>query len=160
MLTNLILTIMKKTILKIFAAIAVAVTFCSCEGPMGPQGPKGDQGEGMNWEVLTLNCPKTAWSYVKDGGYFTAHFNVDALTKFICEEGSTTCYIVYSDGVQAVLPSTRYYSQKNSDDTYYYWSSTTDYEFYAGGVDVYYTASDFYDGDNPGDMTFRLVLQW
>lgn len=154
---------MKKRILKIIAAAAIALAACSCRGPMGPRGPKGDDGEGMNWEVLSMDCPANAWEKINNADgtyYYTAHFRVDALTELICNEGNVSCFVVYSDGVQANLPSIRFFSGSDEAGSFT-WQTSTDFEFSPGNVDVYYTTSDFfYQPDEPGVKSFRLVLQW
>ena len=153
-------TEMKKVFIMLLSCVFAAGVFCSCQGPMGPVGPKGDQGEGMNWEVLTVSCPANSWKLSEDKTYFHASVNVPQLTKTICDEGMVQCYVIYSDGTQALLPTIRFNGESGNDGDIY-WQRLIDYEFSEGVLDLFYTNSDFYyETGEPDDLRFRLVLQW
>ena len=144
---------MKKIFARLLLAISLVAATCSCQGPMGPMGP---QDEGMNWEVLNVDVPAGSWRKSDDGSFFFANVKVPQLTKMVCEEGMVQCYIKYSDGQQALLPTVRYESDGKD-----LWQRLIDYEFSVGNLDLYYTTNDFaYDPSEPGHLTFRLVLQW
>ena len=146
---------MKKALL----LFAVALFIVSCRGPVGPVGPEGPQGYGTNWKIINLVANKTDWKAVldKDGlnRYYTCHFQMSEINSFVYTDGSVTTYLV-DNGVQLPLPSVRHYENSAGK----LWTQTTDYDYSVGGLNLYFTNSDFAPIPPSVDMTFRVVLMW
>lgn len=146
----------------------------SCQGPQGVPGRDGKDGkDGMvNFKIIELEVPQQMWGYTNwnDNNCFLAQFNVPELTKYIYDNGIVKVYREYETGTanasQIELPYVRMKEiifDWEAQDRYFY-TEMVDYEFTAGSLTVYYTASDFdYEYDQkfvPDGMRFRLVLMW
>ena len=111
------------------------------------------------WQIVDIDIPASSWcAYSSDGmeAYYQADVNIPELTKTVFDDGFVLCYLV-EDGVQMQLPYTRHYENLEGDR----WTATLDYDYFVGGMRVYYTTNDFYyTADQPGYMRLRLVMQW
>ena len=61
------------------------------------------------------------------------------------------------NGTWRQIPLTFYYSQIGEDGVEYFYSSSLETSFYEGGVSVFWTENDFYDGYRPDTREFRIV---
>lgn len=152
---------MKKIVL-LFSLFAL--TFVSCEGPMGPPGEPGD---GMYWFVETYTIKANQWELV--GGknqlnsYFRAEILVPELTDRIYEDGNVFCYMFQNiDGteVQTLLPFTLPVGEDLGGGKENLWTETFACDFAPGSIMFYVNYSDFITSENPGTITFRVVLNY
>lgn len=139
---------------KIYLFIAIAFIFSSCQGPVGPQGP---QGMGTNWKIINLTASASDWIEKKDNAglnrYYTVHFAMTEITSFVYTDGTVLGYFV-DNGTQQSLPYVRHYQDATN-----FWTTTVDFDYAVGGVNVYVTSSDF-AAIPPSAMNFRIVLMW
>lgn len=111
------------------------------------------------WKIVDVDVPARSWQAFTDGEglnlFYVATVDVPELTDVICKDGMVSCYLVDGD-VQIVLPYIRHY--QNADG--FFWTTTNDYEFSVGKLDLYITNSDFADDPPVGNRRYRLVLVW
>lgn len=154
-----------KTLIKIFAALAVLASFAACRGeegpmgPMGPRGPKGEDGAGTNWEVIEYEIPADEWVYNQemgdlDHGYWAYVGACPEITEEIYKIGIVTATVMAPD-FQAPLPYTRFYYNENKE----LWTQNIDFEYAPGVVKFFVTNNDFFVED-PLDYKFRVAMIW
>ena len=131
----------------------VMMVSCVKEGPMGPQGPQGPAGN-ANVASSTLLVRSNDWYW--DETSWRVDFNYPAVTNDIYNSGVVLVFME-TEGTWRQIPMTFYYSQQNDDGSVSYYSSSLETSFYQGGVSVFWTENDFYDGYRPSDHNFRLV---
>lgn len=148
---------MKKTILCLTIA-AMLLSLNSCREVIVQ--------ENTNFRIVDLDVPASAWAeYTSNDGlnrYYMAEFDIPELTEKVCRDGIVCCYYVDDNGketVQCVLPYTRHYQDVNDNGELIFWTTTTDYEFYTGHLNIYFTSNDFAPVP-PDGMKFRLTLIW
>ncbi|MDR1543079.1 MAG: hypothetical protein LBS50_01455 [Prevotellaceae bacterium] len=142
---------MKKFILfALFATILV-----SCEKPQN--GKNGKDGLLSIWHVIELPVSSTDWQPMPSSSnvrYYSAFFsNIPEITKDIFLDGVVLCYL-YQNDRQIMLPTVRHYESDNGE----LWTSTIDFEYFEGGLEIFYTNSDFFYTEPPQDMTFVLQI--
>ena len=142
---------MKKLILLSLVAIFVV----SCQGPVGPEGP---QGAGTNWKIINLVANKTDWvenvDNNKQNRFYFCHFSMPEITSSVFNDGAVITYFL-DNNVQQPLPYVRHFQNTSGA----FWTRTIDFDYTAGGMNVYVTNSDF-NVDPPATMNFRAVLTW
>ncbi|MCQ2329538.1 MAG: hypothetical protein MJZ93_03155 [Paludibacteraceae bacterium] len=111
------------------------------------------------WKIVDVDVPARSWQEFKDEEglnlFYVATVDVPELTDVICKDGMVSCYLVDGD-VQIVLPYIRHYQDAEG----FFWTTTNDYEFSVGKLDLYITNSDFADDPPVGNRRYRLVLVW
>ena len=135
---------------------------CGKEGPMGPQGPQGPMGpqgpaghDGNAYVVsTTLMVYSDDWYW--DETSWRVDFDYDAVTNDIYNSGVVFVYMEVEDTWRQI-PMTFYYTDYDNQGNLLYCSSSLETSFYVGGVSVFWTENDFYDGYRPGDRRFRVV---
>lgn len=123
------------------------------QGPMGPQGPAGNDGN-ANVASSTLTVYPDDW-YL-DNGSWRVDFDYDAINSDIYESGAVLVYME-TEGTWRQIPMTFYYSVFNDAGEEIFLSSSLETSFYQGGVSVFWTESDFYEGYRPEQHKFRIV---
>ena len=154
---------MKKVFRIALATMALAfMAACGKEGPMGPMGPMGPQGpQGPAGNDGYVNVASTTLTVVPDDWYWDetswrVDFDYDAVNADIYNSGVVLVYME-SDGTWRQLPMTFYYTDYDNQGNLIYCSSSLETSFYVGGVSVFWTENDFYDGYRPEEHRFRLV---
>ncbi|MCQ2319959.1 MAG: hypothetical protein MJZ91_01355 [Bacteroidales bacterium] len=144
---------MKKLTL-ICMAIIATMFFGSCRGPMGPEGPVGPQGN-ANVASSTLTVRSNDWTW--DNTSWRVDIDYAAINMDIHNYGAVLVYM--SEGnTWRQLPMTFYYSQFGDDNVEYFYSSSLEVSSYQGGVSIFWTENDFYDGYRPDDHQFKIVV--
>lgn len=108
-----------------------------------------------SWDVVTISVKQRNWSYQQNGQYYTCSINMPELTSYIYNNGLVQVYYEM-EGSQQLLP----YVRHNRDQLGQLWTTTLDYEYQVGRLNLFYTNSDFIYTDHPGDMKVRVVLIW
>lgn len=151
---------------KILFLIASVLLMTSCL--RGPQGPQGPAGPGLNRNIIDVQVASAQWEYsnANNNNYYYAQVNLPELTKNAYDNGNVQVYlvsVVNSKEIQTILPTVRHYEEIQGNDTFYY-TQTTDYDYWVGGMEFHITNSDFYyNPDNlnePGDRWFRIVITY
>lgn len=163
--------IVMKKILGILCVALMALSWTSCRGPQGEPGRDGL----VNSKVIDIQINQNEWAYSNqdNNNYFYGVISVPELTWNIYNYGMIKMYREYATGSdnasQVELPYVRLneYSYTVEGDANTYWgfyTETVDYEFTAGQVTIFYTASDFdYELNEtfvPEAMHFRLIMMW
>ena len=152
-----------KKLLIILSALLLSNIFVSCEGERGPMGPAGKDGvvyyekgeftvKSEDWELCTPNDSPNE-------KYFRYEFDYNELTDLMCDIGIVNAYVVYDDGFQNQLPYTRHHSYSENNENHFY-DTTIEYEYAPGKIIFLVTNSDFYIGDRPQTMTFRVITHY
>ncbi|MEN9304243.1 MAG: hypothetical protein RL264_2672 [Bacteroidota bacterium] len=131
---------MKKRII-FFGLIVSSLVACTKEGPQGPAGANG------NANVVSATITSSAWVF-NDPSWVIA-FSYPAITQDIIDKGAVLVYIRTGSEYRQ-LPFTFY-----EDDTY---SSSFEVSTYLGGVKIIRTDSDLIEPENPGNLTFKVVV--
>lgn len=143
------------------------------EGPQGPMGPQGPSSPGSNWNIEFVTILSTDWK-ISDYNpnqpnevYYTCSFTpkifkdyTEEMRNFIYNNGNITSSWLpefnTNKEVQIVLPYVL-----NWTDSQGYATVETYYFDYTPNDIVFYVA---YSGSNndyvPGDMTFRILMNW
>ena len=152
-----------KKISNIFVMLAILImTSCGKEGPMGPMGPMGPQGpQGPAGEDGYVNVASSTVTVFPDDWYWDetswrVDFDYDAVNSDIYNSGVVLVYME-SDNTWRQIPMTFYYTDYDNQGNLIYCSSSLETSFYVGGVSVFWTENDFYDGYRPDEHRFRLV---
>ncbi len=147
-----------------FLAVFMLVS-CAKEGPMGPVGPQGPAGHdghnGQDGQDGNANvCSSTLTVYPNDWYLDNESWRVDfdypAINADIYNSGAVLVYMNMQNTWRQI-PMTFYYSDINEDGEEVFYSSSLEVSFYQGGVSVFWTESDFYDGYRPETHDFRIV---
>jgi hypothetical protein len=137
-----------KKVLFLFAAV---LFFASCEGPMGPPGRPGQDAVVFSRTIEVRN-------WIDEGPFFTASISVPQLTRDIFDNGAIIIYHEWQENgawVARPLPFALQVLDGNGD----IWTEEQwDFEFWVGGVMIYYTVSDLFFEGSPGRQNFRIVL--
>lgn len=137
---------MKKTLLLFIIALIVV----SCE----------DSTKDIQTKVINLKVNSNEWVENLDvdslNRYYSCHFSMPEITPAVFNTGTVTTYIVLNNGAfQKVLPYVTHLQDKNGA----FWTQTVDFDYNVGGLNVYFTASDFAPIP-PSTMNFHVVLMW
>lgn len=140
---------MKKVSLIILAVFA-ALSFNSCRGPVGPVGPEGN----ANVASSTLTIYSNDWRW--DNGSWRVDVDYAAINANINNYGAVLVYME-NGGTWRQIPMTFYYSQINDEGYEVFFSSSLEVSTYQGGVSIFWTENDFYDGYRPDTHRFKIV---
>lgn len=154
----------------LFLAVAV-LSLIGCNGKDGKDGRDGKDGL-VNVAVIDLDASGNGWEYasLQSENYFVAKFDMPEITNYIYDNGLVQVYREWGTGtaeaVQQVLPYSRHHEwldEKNNAWNFY--TETVDYEYGAGFLNIFYTASDFaYEDEStptkPEAMHFRVQVMW
>lgn len=160
-----------KKLLYVFCML-LALASCTKVGPAGPAGRDGVDGVdgAMIRNIINVEVKSNQWEYTfgDDNNLYYAQVALPEMTKDIFDYAILQVYMISKlpDGreIQTLLPSVRHYEEISGADTFYY-TQTTDYEYWVGRIEFHITNSDFFynpsDVDNePGDRRFRVVIMY
>lgn len=116
--------------------------------------------QGSVIEMADAEVKASDWS--NKGEYFEALIKVDKITRDVVKEGTVQVNRKDVDGANKVfwtpLPAmSTSYVQDQGQDVYY--TTFTDFQWSEGYVSIFVTTTDLYTGDNPGDQSFRIIVQ-
>ncbi len=114
--------------------------------------------KGTEMTMLDFNVRSSNWQMRE--GYFEAILEVPEITGEVVNDGHVQVSRLYNDdGIMTwtPLPSMRVSVDKVDDQDFYY-TTYTDFEWSAGYVHIFVTTTDLYTGDNPGDISFRVII--
>lgn len=161
---------MKKVKFLCMAFLAVfMLASCAKEGPMGPMGPVGPQGpagldgyngqDGQNGNANVCSSTLTVYpdNWYWDNQSWRVDFDYSAINADIYGSGAVLVYMK-TDNTWRQIPMTFYYSIINDEGVEVFYSSSLEVSFYEGGVSVFWTENDFYDGYRPDTHEFRIVV--
>jgi hypothetical protein len=121
-----------------------AVTFSLSSCKKGPEGPAGKDG---NSNVVSSSITSGNWTY--DEPSWVQTFTYPAITSDILNSGAVLVYVQSASNYYQ-LPYTYYPSSV--------FSKTITYVHYLGGLKVFVTDSDLTQPNNPGSLTFKVVV--
>lgn len=152
---------MKMKKLSVICMTVLAVfTMASCRGPMGPQGPAGHDGN-ANVASSTLTIHNYDWEWLDQYGQWVVTIDYPAINNNVYNHGAVLVYMDV-DGAWSQVPLTYYYQDKitNEDGTQEVINCEASIEVATlsdGGVRLFWTESDFYDGMRPDTHDFKIV---
>ncbi len=158
---------------KLFLLMIGAIVMIACEGPVGPPGPQGPEGPGMNWELEFVTIRASDWilSDFNPNKPNEIFYYCTFVPKKFRESNSELRNFIYNDGnifaywmsgydsvneTQIPLPHVLNWTDINGNatvETYSFDYTPEDMRFY-----VAYSGSN--DNYIPGEMTFRIVMNW
>ena len=143
---------MKK--LSVICATILAVFFmASCRGPQGPAGHDGN----ANVASSTVTIYSNNWQWLDQYGQWMVEIDYPAINNNVYNHGAVLVYMDV-DGAWSQVPLTYYYQDVDSDgNTINCEASIEVATLNDGGVRLFWTESDFYDGARPGTHDFKIV---
>ena len=152
---------MKK--LSVICMTILAVTFlASCRGPMGPEGPMGPAGQDGNANVAssTVTIYSRDWQWVNNCQWMV-EIDYPAINNNVYNYGAVLVYMDV-DGAWSQVPLTYYYQdvvnyEDGTQETINCAASIEVATLNDGGVRLFWTESDFYDGMKPQTRDFKIV---
>ena len=129
-------------------ALLAMVAMASCRGPQGPAGHDGNAN--VVSSTITIRSGDWYWDYTSwrvDIDYAAINANID-------DYGAVLVYM-NNGKTWRQLPMTFYYYDDVHD---VYCSSSLEVSSYKGGVTIFWTEDDFYDGYRPDDHDFKIVV--
>ena len=148
--------------MKKFSIICMAVlavfAMASCRGPMGPQGPVGPAGNDGNANVFssTVTVKSNDWQWVNNCQWMV-EIDYPAINNNVYNYGAVLVYMDV-DGAWSQVPLTYYYQDVNQDgETINCEASIEVATLNDGGVRLFWTESDFFDGTRPEVHDFKIV---
>ena len=146
---------MKK--LSVICMTILAITFlASCRGPQGPAGHDGN----ANVASATVTIYPNNWEWVNDCQWMV-EIDYPAITDNVYNHGAVLVYMDV-EGTWSQVPLTYYYQDliTNDDGTQEVINCEASIEVATlsdGGVRLFWTESDFYDGMRPETHDFKIV---
>lgn len=119
------------------------------------RGPKGEPGN-ANVASSTLTIESSEWHWVNNCQW-KVDIDFPAITSTVYNYGAVLVYM-YVDGAWSQVPLTYYYQDVNSaGETINCQASIEVATLDDGGVRLFWTESDFYDGYRPQTRKFKVV---
>ena len=138
----------------------LAVSFlASCRGPQGPVGPQGPAGQDGNANVAssTLTIRSSDWEWLEQYGQWMVEIDYPAINNNVYDYGAVLVYMDV-DGAWSQVPLTYYYQDRLEDGTIINCEASIEVSTLKnGGVRLFWTESDFYDGYRPNTHDFKIV---
>ncbi len=143
------LSIICMTVLTVFAMV-------SCRGPQGPAGQDGN----ANVASSTLTIHPNDWQWVNNCQWMV-EVDYPAINNNVYNHGAVLVYMDVS-GTWSQVPLTYYYQDKitHEDGTHETVNCEASIEVATlndGGVRLFWTESDFFDGMRPDTHKFKIV---
>ena len=117
---------------------------------------------GANLTVLEYSVKANQWQIDEEGGYFYVSLSVPQITKEVSDKGAVQVTRKYNDNgtiywspLPIVIPNSEPDDQGEGN---YYYSLYIDYEWTIGELNIFVTATDFWTGDTPTAMDFRVNI--
>ena len=147
---------MKKLSIICMTILAVSF-FASCRGPQGPAGQDGN----ANVASSTLTIRSSDWEWLEQYGQWMVEIDYPAINNNVYNHGAVLVYMDV-DGAWSQVPLTYYYQDlvTNEDGTLDVINCAASIEVATmsnGGVRLFWTESDFYDGYRPVTRDFKIV---
>lgn len=114
--------------------------------------------EGVNLQSADFSVKSSQWKEDQQAGYFSVQLNVPQITKNIVDYGTIQVMRKYEEDIWTPLPIVRAEVTDAEGGGDYFYSTYIDYEWTVGKVFIYVTATDFYTGERPSDMYFRVNI--
>ena len=144
---------MKKLSVICMAILAVAF-MASCRGP---QGPAGHDGNDANVSSSTLTIKSSDWVWDDVRGQWVVTIDYPAINSNVYNYGAVLVYMDV-EGAWSQVPLTYYYQDlDNQGNTINCEASIEVATLSDGGVRLFWTESDFYDGMRPDTHDFKIV---
>ena len=147
---------MKKLSIICLTLLAV-FTMASCRGP------KGDPGNAnVASSTLTIHDYDWEWNrFFTDGdnnerGQYVVTVDYSAINSNVFNHGAVLVYMNVR-GTWSQVPLTYYYYVEESNEVFFYEASIEVATLNDGGVRLFWTESDFYDGARPQTHDFKIV---
>lgn len=146
---------MKK--LSLICMTILAITFlASCRGPQGPAGHDGN----ANVASATVTIYPNNWEWVNDCQW-TVEIDYPAITDNVFNHGAVLVYMDV-EGTWSQVPLTYYYQDlltydDGSQEVINCEASIEVATLSDGGVRLFWTESDFYNGMRPDTHDFKIV---
>jgi len=145
---------MKKLSVICMTVLAVFM-MASCYGPMGPQGPAGKDGN-ANVASSTVTVYSNDWHWTNNCQW-KVDIDYPAINNNVFNHGAVLVYMDV-DGTWSQVPLTYYYEDVTQEgETINCAASIEVATLNNGGVRLFWTESDFYDGARPGTHNFKIV---
>lgn len=130
----------------LFIAVIALLPGCSKEGPQGPQGPQGN----ANVQSIFYDTNDNSWASSDGGITWNASFAVPEITADVLNNGAVLVYQVYSiNGVTYNEQVPTYYPAN---------SFNISAVVSVGYVDLYYESTNTVPFNNPGALSYRVVI--
>ena len=133
---------------KFLLLIIIPILLLSCD----------DSKNDLNMKVVNLTVSSSDWIENLDQNglnrYYSCHFSMPEITSSVYQNGNVNGYIVFNNS-QQMLPYVRHYENAAGA----MWTRTVDFDYSAGGLNIYVTNSDFIV-DPPEAMDFRVAIVW
>ncbi len=146
---------MKK--LSVICMTILAVSFlASCRGPQGPAGQDGN----ANVASSTVTIRSNQWEWVNNIQWMV-EIDYPAINDNVFNHGAVLVYMDV-DGAWSQVPLTYYYqdmitNENGEQETINCAASIEAITLSDGGLRLFWTESDFYDGCRPNDHDFKIV---
>ena len=144
--------------LSIICMTILAISFlASCRGPQGPAGHDGN----ANVASSTVTVHNYDWEWLDQYGQWVVTIDYPAINNNVFNYGAVLVYMDV-DGTWSQVPLTYYYQDliTNEDGTQDVINCEASIEVATlsdGGVRLFWTESDFYDGYRPDTHDFKIV---
>jgi len=147
---------MKK--LSLICMTILAISFlASCRGPQGPAGHDGN----ANVASSTLTIKSSDWQWQANNSQWMVEIDYPAINNNVFNYGAVLVYMDV-DGAWSQVPLTYYYqdwitNEENQQVLINCEASIEVVTLNDGGVRLFWTESDFYDGMRPETHDFKVV---
>jgi hypothetical protein len=147
---------MKK--LSLICMTILAISFlASCRGPQGPAGHDGN----ANVASSTLTIKSSDWQWQANNSQWMVEIDYPAINNNVFNHGAVLVYMDV-DGAWSQVPLTYYYqdwitNEENQQVLINCEASIEVVTLNDGGVRLFWTESDFYDGMRPETHDFKVV---
>ena len=146
-----------KTLKTLFLVLVAGILLAGCT----KEYIMPDVDTGLDMEMIDYDVRSGQWQ-LGDGYYFVT-LDVPAITRQVVKYGNvqvSRCYpgSTADQDIWTPLPAMRVEVTEGSDGGDYFFTTYTDYEWFAGAVNIFVTTSDLYTEDRPGDMSFRVII--
>ena len=147
---------MKKLSL-ICMTILVISFMASCRGPQGPAGHDGN----ANVASSTLTIKSSDWQWQANNSQWMVEIDYPAINNNVFNHGAVLVYMDV-DGAWSQVPLTYYYQDWGTDENGQQILINCEASIEVatlsdGGIRLFWTESDFYDGMRPDTHDFKIV---
>lgn len=144
------ISIICMTVLAVFA-------MASCRGPQGPAGQDGN----ANVASSTVTVNSNDWQWLNNSGQWMVEIDYPAINNNVYNYGAVLVYMAV-DNAWSQVPLTYYYqdvitNNEGQQETINCEASIEVATLNDGGVRLFWTESDFYDGMRPETHDFKIV---
>ncbi len=104
----------------------------------------------------TVTVYSNDW-YFDNNTSWRVDIDYDAIDMDVDDHGAVLVYM-NDQNTWRQIPMTFYYSMTLDDGTVGYYSSSLEVSSYLGGLSIFWTENDFYDGYRPDNHDFKIVV--